>query len=100
MMLFDIFIMTDQPETCRKCGTRTDFTTMKSGLQFHRCPNCLYTYILEDDIVPCIKCASKNIMEDIIDDIPVFICITCKTFFCRDDLTLLEHINSSAYFGE
>jgi tRNA(Ile2) C34 agmatinyltransferase TiaS len=44
----DIYYMTDQPETCRKCGTRT--TSNDTGKrQHHTCPSCKYEYILEED---------------------------------------------------
>jgi hypothetical protein len=34
MMSFDILRMTDQPETCRQCGTRTNFMTMRAVYNF------------------------------------------------------------------
>ena len=58
-MSLDTFLMTDQPETCRKCGARTeivdDFTTDREGgssetrHQLHQCPECGYRYWLDDD---------------------------------------------------
>jgi hypothetical protein len=30
-----ILIGTDQPQTCRKCGARTDFEEVEAGLQVH-----------------------------------------------------------------
>ena len=44
-----LFDMTDQPETCRKCGTRTEFMGLRKQLQIHWCPECDSLYLLEDD---------------------------------------------------
>ena len=51
-MPLDIFIMSDQPETCRQCGCRTDFETLDFGPQLHRCSNCQFAYFLEDGAAP------------------------------------------------
>ena len=99
-MSLDIFIMTDQPETCRRCGTRTDFEDLSNSRQLHRCINCHFTYWLEDGTVPCIKCGSKDVLEDIFDDIPVVICKSCRTIFHRDEEVILDHNKSIEYFGE
>lgn len=50
----DVFTMTDQPEECRKCGTRTEFedVTETDGeilFQVHECPKCHYVYKLVED---------------------------------------------------
>jgi hypothetical protein len=42
-----VFIGTDQPETCRKCGSRTDFDDIGDGLQLHRCMLCGNQYLVE-----------------------------------------------------
>lgn len=99
-MALDIFIMTDQPETCRQCGTRTDFEDLSKGEQIHRCSNCQFTYILEDGTIPCVKCGSADVLEDILDDVPVVICKSCKTIFHRDEEIILDHSKSIEYFGE
>lgn len=45
----DVFIMTDQPEECPKCMTRTEFIE-KEDYQIHTCPKCQYTYkLIEED---------------------------------------------------
>jgi DNA (cytosine-5)-methyltransferase 1 len=44
----DIFLMTDQPETCGTCGARTNWIDYKNGQQLHTCPNCNYIYLLEE----------------------------------------------------
>ncbi|MEE9539957.1 MAG: hypothetical protein V3V85_00505 [Candidatus Thorarchaeota archaeon] len=50
----DVYEMTDQPETCRKCGTRTNIlhehTVDGVLVQIHQCPTCDYKYELEDDM--------------------------------------------------
>ena len=43
----DIYIATDQHETCRKCGCRTHFKDVGQRKQKHTCPECGYTYIVE-----------------------------------------------------
>ena len=42
-----IYIGTDQPEECRDCGCRTDFSELGDGKQLHVCPRCGKRYILE-----------------------------------------------------
>jgi len=44
----DVFLMTDQPETCGICGARTNWIDYKNGQQLHTCPNCNYIYLLEE----------------------------------------------------
>ena len=44
----DVFLMTDQPETCRKCGVRTKWISYKDGSQLHTCPSCDYIYLVEE----------------------------------------------------
>ena len=41
------FLGTDQPETCRKCGARTDFDELTINKQLHRCFNCDNQYFVE-----------------------------------------------------
>ena len=42
-----IYLGTEQPETCRWCGARTDFDVLSSGLQVHQCMNCAKRYVVE-----------------------------------------------------
>ena len=42
-----IFLGCDQPETCRKCGARTDFIELTNDLQLHRCLACQNGYLVE-----------------------------------------------------
>jgi hypothetical protein len=44
----DVFLMTDQPETCRKCGVRTEWISYKDDSQLHTCPSCDYIYLVEE----------------------------------------------------
>ena len=44
-----VFIGHEQPETCGKCGARTDFIVLAKNLQVHECPNCEKVYFLEFD---------------------------------------------------
>ncbi len=44
-----IYLGTEQPETCRWCGARTDFEVLANGLQAHTCLNCAKQYLVEDD---------------------------------------------------
>ena len=53
----DIYIMSDQPETCRKCGAGTDFSSHSipteegyEAWQVHTCLGCGYKYKLVEDI--------------------------------------------------
>ena len=58
-MSLDTFLMTDQPETCRKCGARTRLLEDNPDVeqdggrlehqQLHQCPECGYRYWLEVD---------------------------------------------------
>ena len=47
----EIFTMTDQPEACSQCGSRTEFMELKSGSQLHVClnKNCWEVFIVEED---------------------------------------------------
>ena len=40
------FIGSDQPTTCPKCGSRTEFVEHTSELQQHECKNCKYEFDL------------------------------------------------------
>ena len=42
-----VFLGTDQPETCRWCGNRTDFDELATDLQLHECPRCKSRYLVE-----------------------------------------------------
>lgn len=44
-----IYLGTEQPETCRWCGARTDFDVLPSGQQVHQCLNCAKRYVVEFD---------------------------------------------------
>ncbi len=44
-----VFYGTEQPETCRKCGARTDFDVLPNALQVHQCLNCARRYVVEFD---------------------------------------------------
>lgn len=44
-----VFYGCEQPETCRKCGSRTDFEDLPDGTQLHQCLNCGKWYIVEFD---------------------------------------------------
>ena len=44
-----IFFGTEQPETCRKCGVRTEFDDVAGGLQVHQCLTCANRYVVEFD---------------------------------------------------
>lgn len=103
-MALDIFIMTDQPETCRQCGTRTDFADFSKGKQIHECSNCHFTYWLEDGTVPCVKCSSTDVLEDVFDyfvnDIPTVWCKSCGTLYHRDEEIMLGNIEPSFVLGK
>jgi hypothetical protein len=43
------FLGTDQPETCRKCGARTDFLEFTREIQLHLCLLCSNRYFVEFD---------------------------------------------------
>ena len=51
----EIYLATDQPETCRNCGVRTSFEDISpdpenlNSRQKHTCPNCGKVYVLEFD---------------------------------------------------
>lgn len=42
-----LFLGTDQPETCRNCGARTEFEEVSSQQQIHECSGCRTQYLLE-----------------------------------------------------
>lgn len=42
-----VFLGTDQPETCRECGARTNFVELSHERQLHECLNCARFYIVE-----------------------------------------------------
>lgn len=42
-----VFVGTDQPETCRWCGARTDFEELTATLQRHKCLRCQLQYFVE-----------------------------------------------------
>jgi len=42
-----IFLGSDQPETCRACGARTNFYVFLNGQQIHECLSCKKVYLLE-----------------------------------------------------
>lgn len=44
--LLDSFEATDQPETCRKCGVRTEVEKIFPSYEIHVCPACQYRYRL------------------------------------------------------
>lgn len=44
-----IFFGTDQPETCRNCGGRTDFENVADQKQTHQCGHYGTQYLLEFD---------------------------------------------------
>ena len=44
-----IFGGTEQPETCRKCGMRTDFDEVTDKQQLHHCGCCGKQYLVEFD---------------------------------------------------
>jgi uncharacterized Zn finger protein len=102
-MELDIFIMTEQPETCRQCGTRTDFVDFSKTRQIHECSNCHFTYWLEDGTVPCVKCSSNDVMEDVCDDLlgdmPTVWCKACGTLYHRDKEIILGNIEPKYVMG-
>jgi len=74
----EIFIASEQPETCRECGTRTKFVELSQGFQFHRCPNCKYSYLLEFEQFFCEKCQSADVFEGLLFDKKFIECVDCK----------------------
>ncbi len=77
-MSAEIFLASDQPETCRECGTRTNFVELSELLQSHRCPNCKYSYMLEFEELFCEKCQSAEIFEGLLFDKKFIECGDCK----------------------
>ena len=39
----------DQPITCPKCGSRTDFKDVSARVQLHTCLGCAYSFLCEFD---------------------------------------------------
>lgn len=44
-----IFLLSDQPTTCPRCGVRTDWEDLPDGTQHHTCPACAFQFIAEED---------------------------------------------------
>ena len=51
----NLYVISDQPTACPKCGNRTEFTfdlpdTLEK-MQYHKCltVNCRYKFIVEED---------------------------------------------------
>jgi len=55
-MFTEIFLFSDQPATCYRCGSRTeiiiDLINSPKRTQYHQCLSniCKFTFILEEDI--------------------------------------------------
>lgn len=64
----DTYIMTDQPEECRKCGTRTEILREENEYQIHLCKKCNYRYKLIEDYEFQSKVSKKVNMNKIIID--------------------------------
>ena len=45
----DIYIMGDQPTTCPKCGSRTEFVEIGYRQQDHECLGCHFTFVIEEE---------------------------------------------------
>jgi hypothetical protein len=45
----ETYVMTDQPETCRACGARTQFRHVTDTKQFHQCTDCGESYWLVEE---------------------------------------------------
>lgn len=48
-MTLDVFLLSDQPTTCPRCGARTEWDDRDDGTQHHRCPRCTFEFIAEED---------------------------------------------------
>jgi len=54
--LFEVYIYTDQPTTCPKCGSRTEIVLTldqtPEHTQYHKCSfeSCNYEFIIEEDL--------------------------------------------------
>lgn len=48
----EIFLASDQPTNCPKCGNRTEFQSISITLQRHSCifEKCNFEFILEFDV--------------------------------------------------
>jgi hypothetical protein len=46
--------------------------------------------LLEDGSIPCVKCGSSDVLEDVFDGIPAVICKSCRTIFHRDEEIILD----------
>ncbi len=78
-MLTEYYLSTDQPETCRECGTRTNFIDLTPILQSHQCPNCKYSYVLGIVQLFCEKCQSTDVFEEVLCDKKIIECGACET---------------------
>lgn len=51
----EVFVYSDQPTTCPKCGLRTeiilDLSHTKEQTQIHKCPyrNCSFEFVMQND---------------------------------------------------
>ena len=45
-----LFLGSDQPETCRHCGARTEFDQLSEQKQLRQCTCCGSRYVLEFEI--------------------------------------------------
>ena len=47
----EVFTMTDQPETCGQCGSRTEFIQVDERSQLHVClrVDCQEIFVVEED---------------------------------------------------
>lgn len=52
MSQIEIFLSSDQPTTCPKCGNRTEIVKDFEVSQLHKCPSpgCYFKFILEFDV--------------------------------------------------
>lgn len=83
-MSLDVFLASDQPETCHECGTRTTFVDLTPVLQSHQCPTCKYSYMLEFEQLFCEKCQSTNVFEDVLFDKKIIECGACEAILHQD----------------
>lgn len=51
----EVYLFTDQPATCPKCGARTEiimeFTKVRAQTQYHKCMHigCGFEFVMEND---------------------------------------------------
>ncbi len=52
MSELEIFIATEQPETCSRCGIRTKILLEIDNMQYHQCSSisCGFEFILEFEV--------------------------------------------------